>query len=271
MRIIPKIAGFVLVTLLIGCEEKVRAIDTSTDESMERTTNQIRESLTSNRLEEFDEALEILALSQINLEGVFSGAFADPTVVERRVKEMLHGRTADEIIAEADRILLERQAKEREQALAEIEELQSEKEAAELARIELLKFEVLRSRFYKREREFGRPEPIIELTVRNGTSDAVSRAYFEGTIASPNRSVPWLQETFNYSISGGLEPGEEASWTLVPNSFSDWGTVDAPEDAIFTVTAYKIDGADGVALYAADEFSEFDQIRLDELLEQFSN
>ena len=113
-------------------------------------------------------------------------------------------------------------------------------------------------------------QSIIELTVKNGTSHAVSRAYFKGTIASPNRSVPWLQDTFNYLISGGLEPGEEASWSLAPNMFSDWGKVEAPSDAIFTTTVERLDGADGEALYSTIEFGEIEEERLSELKEKYN-
>ena len=96
-----------------------------------------------------------------------------------------------------------------------------------------------------REKEYMGNQPIIELTVENRTGQAISRAYFEGTLASPNRSVPWHKDTFNYSISGGLEPGEKAAWSLAPNMFSGWGKIEAPADAVFTVTVERLDGADG--------------------------
>jgi len=37
-------------------------------------------------------------------------------------------------------------------------------------------------------------EAIIELTVRNGTGHPISRAYFEGTLSSPGRSIPWYKD-----------------------------------------------------------------------------
>jgi len=106
-------------------------------------------------------------------------------------------------------------------------------------------------------------QPIIELTVKNGTGHVVSRAYFEGAIASPDRSVPWHKDTFNHSISGGLEPGEVATWSLIPNMY--WKTVDAPADAVFTVTVEQLDGANGETIYSTREFGERDLERLSEL------
>lgn len=114
-----------------------------------------------------------------------------------------------------------------------------------------------------------REQPIIELTVKNDTNQSISRAYFEGTIASPNRSVPWHKDSFNYSISGGLEPGEKASWSLAPNMFSKWGSIDAPTDAVFTVTVTQLDGADNQPIYSVKDFTEYDQKRLKKLKERY--
>ncbi len=152
----------------------------------------------------------------------------------------------------------------------EIKELEVKRQETLKAKEELKKFKVLRSRFYKRDQEYSSyDQPIIDLTVVNSTDKAVSRAYFEGTIASPDRSVPWHKDTFNYQISGGLEPGEEASWSLAPNMFSDWGKVKAPSDAIFTVTVEQLDGADGKPLYSTMNFTEYDKKRLAELKKKY--
>ena len=230
-----------------GCDQLMPApkIDTSTDESMKQSTQKVRESLPEESRAEFDKALKVLAFSQISMKDIFASGVTGVGGFEGKMKESLHGKTANEIISEADKIQLERKAKEKEQALEEIKELEIKQANNELARQELKAFEILRSRFYLQEKRYSGKQPIIELTVKNGTSSAVSRAYFEGTIASPNRSVPWFKDTFNYSISGGLEPNEEASWSLAPNMFSDWGKVEAPADAVFTVTIERLDGADG--------------------------
>ncbi|MFW6054222.1 MAG: hypothetical protein ACOC9J_05360 [Persicimonas sp.] len=108
---------------------------------------------------------------------------------------------------------------------------------------------------------------IIELKVTNNTDEAISRAYFKGTYATPSRSVPWLEETFNYSISGGLEPGESATWSLAPNTYSEWGSLEERDDAVFTVEVTRLDGADGEALYEIG-FDEDDAKKLDKLKEQ---
>ena len=167
--------------------------------------------------------------------------------------------------------LLERMKREGVQALQEIEELTSKRAEAEGAWEQLQRFQVLRSRFHLEEHPSSlgltSNQPIIELTVENGTEHVVSRAHFKGTLATPGRRIPWLEETFNFRIEGGLEPGERAKWRLTPDRYSRWGRVEAPPDAVFTVTVERLDGPNGEPLFAdsIDGFSEGDEIRLDAL------
>ena len=104
---------------------------------------------------------------------------------------------------------------------------------------------------------------------KNGTSHPISRAYFNGVLASPNRSIPWHEDSFSYSISGGLEPGEKASWSLAPNIYSGWGKAEARKDAVFTVTVERLDGADGKAIFSVKEFGKKEEKRLGELKQKY--
>lgn len=236
---------------------------------MKRSVEQVRSSLPASKKGEFDEAFQLLAMSQIDFADLMAEGQTESGLLEQRMRDSIHGKTASEVISEADTLREERRARQEKQAVAEIQELVEKRRNAEAARDDLGNFEVLRSRFYLRDRQLSGNEPIIELTVRNGTEHAISRAYFEGTIASPDRSVPWHQDSFNYSIPGGLEPGEEAEWSLAPNMFSGWGSVDAPADAIFTVTVERLDGPDGEPVASTQGFTERDAKRLEELRQQY--
>ncbi|BFM15617.1 hypothetical protein R50073_18000 [Maricurvus nonylphenolicus] len=260
-----------LMLALSGCDKILSepTIDTSTDELMKTTSQEVRSSLPEADRSKFDNALKLLAFSQIDMKDLFAAGAADTESIESRMKESLHGKTAQQVIAEAENIKLEREKRQREQAVVEIAELEKKREASAKAIKELKKFQVIRSRFTQEEQKYRGKQPIIDITVKNGTDSPVSRAYFEGTIASPGRSVPWHVDTFNYSISGGLEPGEEQSWRLAPNRFSDWGKVNAPADAVFTVTVQRIDGADSQSLYSATGFTERDEKRLSELKSKY--
>lgn len=250
-----------------GCTDPV--IDTSNEASIKTSVAEVRERLPEEKRNQFDEALQVLIFGQFDMEDVLGEGDVAMTEMETRYRAALAGKTAEEVIAQAEVIVEERKERERRQALAEIEELKASQAEAQKTREQLQKFRVIRSRFYKREQEFGRDQPVIELTVKNETIYPIAHAYFRGTVASPERSVPWLQESFNYSISGGVEPGEEATWNLAPNSYSEWGRVDAPSDAVLTVTVERLDGADGEALFSARDFSERDQRRLERLQEQY--
>jgi len=141
---------------------------------------------------------------------------------------------------------------------AELTDIQKQQAAMVEARTQLAQFEVSSAKYSKRNLGWGMKEVILDLKVKNGTSSPVSRAYFHGVLQSPGRSVPWVEDDFNYQIPGGLEPGEEARWKLNPNMFSDWGTVEAPPEAVLTVTVIRLDGADGEELLSAQGADELE-------------
>jgi hypothetical protein len=247
-------------------------IDTSSDEKLAASTKRVRESLPADERAEFDQAIMVVAMSKLPVEGGLLGmaalANASPETMKATFLAPLNGKTAKEVLAEAKRITDARKAKEREQAVKEIADLQALRVSAERATVELKKFEVQKSRFEQRKAMFGN-EPLIQLAVKNGTSSPISRAYFRGTIASVGRAVPWLKEEFNYDIRGGLEPGESATWNLAPNRFSAWGTTEPPRDAILTVDVLRLDGADGKPLFDATAFDADKASRLAALTKEY--
>lgn len=247
------LVAFITAFALVGCGEQ--RIDGSSDESMQASVDKMLEGLSAEEQEAFKEAVLVVALDGKNILDAATSGNAE--TVAAGFKAKLDGMTRSDVMAKADQLTKERHERERAQALAEIKELEAKVQAAEAAKADLAKFQVVRSRFYQREEKYSfRKKPIIELTVKNGTEHAISRVYFEGTVASPGRSVPWIKDTFNYQIAGGLEPGEEVSWSLAPNQFSDWGKTVVPADAVLTLVTYKIDGANGETLYSAEGLSE---------------
>lgn len=258
----------IIVVLLMGCSKQT--VDATTDESMKSSIEKVREGLPTSKRAEFDEAIQLLAFSQISLKSLFAEGATGAGNIKGKMKDAVHGKTGNQIIAEANQIKIEREQKQKEQAIQEIKELEEKKQNTSKAREQLKKFEVLRSRFYKKKKQYLGEQTIIEITVKNGTPYPVSRAYFNGILASPNRSVPWHEDSFNYSISGGLEPGEEASWSLAPNMFSGWGIAETHKDAVFTVTVERLDGADGEAIISANEFGEREEKRLAKLNEKYN-
>ena len=155
-----------------------------------------------------------------------------------------------------NKIIEERKVKIRDQALNEsaeitekIKRLKESKLDSESKKAELHLFKVSRSRFRFEKNPFSE-DVVIELTVKNETKYPVSRVYFEGTLSSPGRSIPWVHDTFNYKIPGGIEVGEEVTWKLTPNMFGEWGKAPRDrDDYVLTVIVLRLDGVDGTSLY----------------------
>lgn len=260
------VVSILALSLLTGACGAPR-IDGSSPEKLAQSIQRASAALPEDQREKFSAAVMTISTKDLIGGGLMSLAAKSPQQVQAEAASKLNGKTAAEVIAEAAAIRAEVAAKERAQVIAEIKELEDKKAGAVAARAQLAKFEVNRSRFRQVPQRFGGPEPVINLTVRNGTSAAISRAYFVGTVATPGRSVPWIRESFNYQIAGGLEPGETAEWSLAPNQFSPWGKTDVPAGAVLTIDVVKLDGPDGKVLYDA-EFGVDDEKRLARLKEQ---
>lgn len=169
---------------------------------------------------------------------------------DKRQKEKFKARIKEEINAQTEEL------KRLEEEIAGLERKKSDAEKSE----EVLKdLKIMQAKFYKEDD--GRP--VIELEVKNQTNTAISKAYFDAVLKSPNRSVAWLEKELEHKISGGIEPGETAKWTLNPGKYSDWGSVKIVSDAIFTVEVTDLDGANGYSLLLLSEkFTTSDLINL---------
>jgi hypothetical protein len=268
ISLIASIAGATCIAAVIMFMVKGKGgrIDASDDASAKASIEKIRSNLDPDRKRKFDEALQYLAFSSLDLKDIMSGR-KDADSWKNDVMQSLDGMTVDEVIAEAEHLRTNREKKQREQVASEIQEIESRIAKAERDREELSKFEVVRSRYTQRENVLKMKEPIVELTVKNGTPHVVSRASFRGVLSTPGRTVPWLDEEFNYQIKGGLEPGEEATWTLAPNQFSAWGKVEWRDDMILTVDVVALDGPDGKTILSG-KVEERDRERLEKLREK---
>ncbi len=142
-------------------------------------------------------------------------------------------------------------AASRDAVLREVAGLREKRDGARAAEAQRGKFVVERARFYW-QKEFIE-QPVIDITVRNGTAKAVSRIHAHGIVSSPGRETSWLSEDFNFRVNGGLEPGESKQTKLSPNQFGAWGK--APKDradTVLTVTISRLDGDDGERLFPAE-------------------
>lgn len=259
-----KLTGVIALAFLLTACDKPK-IDASSEQSMKESIQKVRESLPDDKKSQFDEAIKVVIFNQVNISEIMQGGASSRDVYEAKFKKALEGKTGDEVINYAESIQLERERREKEQALQEIKELEAKQSTSAQAAERMKTFKVERSRFYFQKEMYGTDQPILDISVENGTDKAVSRAYFKGVITSPGRNVPWITDIFSYQISGGLEPGEKANWKLAPNLFSEWGQLKVPADAVFTVTVTDLEDANGKSIYGNAGFSEQDADRLKQL------
>ena len=259
------------IALSFGGPPKINA---KSEKTFKKSMEKVQESLPEDKQALFLDAVQTLMFSKINVFG--TDAQLNPEKMQEKMMATLDGKTGLEIIAEAALIdkqrneaakikaLKENEAK-KNKALKEIEDLELKKKLAEQAKPQLLKFKVLSSNFYKKEQPVLGTVPIIELTVLNGTTTPISRAYFSGTLQSPGRSVPWLTDEFDYRISGGIEPGEKSTWSILLYQEIKWRVTEIPEDAVLKLEVTRLDDPDGNAIGSTSQFTKNDQQRLDEL------
>lgn len=262
------VAVISLSLFIYGCDGEPK-LDGSSDEAMKDSMSKMLDSVgTESDRSQLKQSMKVIWTDNLDIQNLGDLAKLDPQQKASEMRSELNGLTAEQINQKASQILAERQEKEKAQALRDIADLEAKKDQAGDDAEKLKAFTVDDAKFYWQDRKYGLGEPVIDLTVTNGTDKAVSRAYFDGTVASPGRAVPWIHESFNYDISGGIEPGETLHWKLAPNRFGDWGK-ETPDDAVLTVKVLRLDGADGSQLWSAEGLTDREKERLKSLKAQY--
>nr|WP_287836729.1 DUF6694 family lipoprotein [Halomonas sp.] len=229
----------------------------------------VRESLPTYKRDEFDTALKIIAMSSFNGIDLFNPQRMNAAEIAESANAYMHGLTGDEIIERADEMLRQRRAREREQALRTLNRLEAKQTSAQQAQEHLTQISIDSARYYLSTSPYGALEPVIELTVTNGSDRAVAELMLHGVLKSPNREVAWVDETFYYAISGGLAPGESATWSLAPNRFGPWGNDQIPRNAVLTLTLLGVNNSEGEPLWDAPALTDNEAERLEELRAEY--
>lgn len=267
------LASIVIAFFIIGCGSP--RIDTSSDEKMKASIEEIKKSLSDEKRKDFEDALKVVYFSKVNfdLKSIMAlGAEGTAEKIKEEGKALISNKTADEVISEAKKIKEKIFEEEKKKALEEINALEEKKEQAQKSAEELKKVQLVSGSFNSEDAGYkGYKQVTLTLNVKNNTEKAISRIYAIGTIKSEGREVPWIKEDFNYMIDGGIEPGETNTSSLSPNMFSSWGTANIGENATFTVKIVRIDGADGNIIASIQEFSEKDNQRLEDLKTKYIN
>lgn len=172
---------------------------------------------------------------------------ADPSKLgdawERRLDELvaafwasLDGKTAVQVIRMAGPAVTRRIELER----SELAALSKKQASALAARPELEKLEAVRA-----ELDLGQPgsraPPQLGLVVRNNTQWVIHDALFHVVLATPGRTMAWMEQEIWRHFSGGIEPGEQAGLRAPLNV--DWRFTRADDAAELTVVTRDIRGA----------------------------
>ena len=253
--------------VLVGCSDP--KVDTSSMPAAVVSIEKVRESLPTYKRDEFDTALKIIAMSSFNGIDLFNPQRMNAAEIAESANAYMHGLTGDEIIERADKMLRHRRAREREQALRTLNRLEAKQDSAQRAQEHLAQISIDNARYYISTSPYGALEPVIELTVTNGSEHAVAELMLHGVLKSPNREVAWVDETFYYVISGGLAPGESATWSLAPNRFGPWGNDQIPRNAALTLTLLGVNNSEGEPLWDAPALTDNEAERLEELRAEY--
>lgn len=248
-KLIYILSILLLASIMYSCTKK---IDGSSQEKLKTSIDEIKSDLEGKKKEQFVQSIGLMLWDNLKFGGIPGEIEVNP--MSYSFLKNLDGMTPEEVIAEGRKI-----AKE------EVDSLYEKKNKAEMHKEKLKQFKVLEADIYSREGYLGN-ENIIQLKVKNNSEKPISRIHFNGILKSPERSVPYNEETFNYEIPGGLEPEETGKWNLAPNMMSDWADVETTDDAKFTVEVIRVDDKNGELLYSSDIFDKEDEKMLNELV-----
>lgn len=265
-----------LISILIsfaflGCNTP--KIDTSSDEKMKNSIEEISKKLSDDKRKEFKESLEFIYLSQVDFKNILAlGSSASVDKIKDDTKVLLNNKTADEVILEAKKIKEKRFEADKQKALKEIDTLENKKKYSDQSVEILKKVQLISGSIDRKDSGYkDHKNTTITLSIKNNTDNAIASIYSIATVKSENREVPWIKEYLNFSISGGIQPGETVEVSLPQNMFSSWGTVNITENATLGIQFTRIDGANGVVLASTQEFTEENSKKLNELKNKYLN
>jgi hypothetical protein len=257
------------------------SIDGSSIEAAKTSIERIELELDAEDRLRFQAAVRLIVADALG-ESLIGGFGRDTagSPVDSRVIEALEGRTASELIAQADAIRearatrdrsLERKraAQESARAHAEIAKLRAQHARARHSRERLTHFRVTRARFTHQPTRFG-GEPVLEVKVHNGTGRRVSTVHFEAALDGGTLPAHRVRDRLAHAVPGGLGPGETAVWKLLPRRSGRWRQVPAQPGMVLRMRATRLDGPDGEPLFSAD-WDERDDARLATLVSLYGD
>lgn len=247
-----------------GCSAE-RTVNTDSPQKYKSSIEKIKEDLSPEEMEDLQSALSGMVLGQLDPSG--EGNFFALAAAANMSDEQLLALVGDEVSGKTAKQIIMESLKERaDQAKNQIES--GEKHIAEMEQQKVSVSQILdkilisKSQFYWQANSFLE-EPVIAFTIQNGSEVPVRRIFVHGILETPGRSVPWVEDDFNYEFSGGLEPGETQNLNLSPNMFGEWGnkSTKGRKDLVLNLQLVGIEAPDEtrIEMPTEDNFSDLEK------------
>lgn len=195
MRLITVL--FALGLLVSPAAAQEMTVDGSTQESYERSVKAMVESLPEEDREVFGKGLMNLIITHYppaqGAEGFQALQFIEPAIEAAHIT--LDGVSKSEILARGRELAAKSGKKDAEETGPD----------PKAALRECLQERIILSDVAAEEGRYGH---TIHMNVTNNLSWAIAGIRVGYKVLSEGRSVPWEQDDFSLSISGGIEPGE---------------------------------------------------------------
>jgi|GEM_PF-481829 len=244
--------------LLAACFQSEPKLDASNAERFQESMRAVSDSLNPESRERFAQSLFAIALNPTGdekpvlaqLAELANASDSSPNMIFLRVGPIVDGKTGLQVIALADQRQLETYQRQLSALKEEIENLQQDLDGAEAREAEaertLGAIDLSGARYYWNNNRYLRA-PAFDFKIVNNGSFAIKRIFAHGVVETPGRSIPWIDEDFNYEFTGGLEPSESKTLSLAPNQFGPWGKAELRDrtDLVMSITVLDLENAAG--------------------------
>ena len=102
-----------IATILAGCNNPT--VDASTDKSMQASIASVRASLPEDKRTEFDRSVQLLVFKDLDIRSLLAKGTDGAKEVKGKMRDAVHGKTANQIIAEANQLKADRETTQKAQ------------------------------------------------------------------------------------------------------------------------------------------------------------
>lgn len=257
---------FTIMLVVSGCSNQT--VDASSEELLKDSLSDIRQSLSTEKSKEFDEALRIVMFQDFNIKNIMMGNLNENFALSS-AKKYIDGKTADEIILEAKNVKEKRLEEKKDKLIKEINKLE-EKE------IESKEFEnkitVSNEEIYE-EKDRYFTKRVVKFDITNNTTYTISRIEIIVKFLSEDREVPWSEITLNDYIPGGILANENKNIKIDFTSYRYKGMKldEIPTESHLKVVIKEIYDEENVKVYPIKGFNEYEKQRLKDLTHEYQS